>query len=85
MADGSGLSRGDNRNARLARLRELFPAGNAIVGIDLADVKQAVVVTDHHSRDPARRRVKARPGSWAGAGLGPRRAGGLVRRRHYGL
>jgi transposase len=54
------LSRGDrNRNARLARLR-LLPAGNAIVGIDLADDKQAAVVTDHDSRVIARRRVIAR-------------------------
>lgn len=32
------MSREDrNRNARLARLRELVPLSNAIVGIDLAD------------------------------------------------
>ena len=61
MSDRSGLSRGDrNRNARLARLRRLLPAGNAIVGIDLADDKQAAVVTDHDSRVLARRRVTAR-------------------------
>jgi hypothetical protein len=37
MGNASGVSRGDrNRNARLARLRELVPAENAIVGIDLA-------------------------------------------------
>jgi transposase len=61
MNDGSGLSRGDrNRNARLARLRELVPLSNAIVGIDLADAKQAAVVTDHDSRVIARRRVRAR-------------------------
>jgi hypothetical protein len=55
------LSRGDrNRNARLARLRQLLPPGNAIVGIDLADDKQAAVVTDHDSRVIARRRVRAR-------------------------
>jgi hypothetical protein len=35
---------------RLARLRVLVPPGNAIVGIDLASDKQAVVVTDHDSR-----------------------------------
>ena len=41
MGNGNGVSRGDrNRNARLARLRELVPVANAIVGIDLAD-KQA--------------------------------------------
>ena len=56
MTNGSGVSRGDrNRNARLARLRELVPVSNAIVGIDLADVKQMVVVTDHDSRVLARK------------------------------
>ena len=61
MSERSGLSRGDrNRNERLARLRELVPAGNAIVGIDLADVKQAIVVTDHDSRVLARRRLLCR-------------------------
>jgi transposase len=61
MSDRTGLSRGDrNRNARLARLRVLLPPENAIVGIDLADDKQAAVVTDHDSRVIARRRVMAR-------------------------
>lgn len=56
MSNGSGVSRGDrNRNARLSRLRELVSAGNAIVGIDLADEKQMVVVTDHDSKVLARR------------------------------
>ena len=55
------MSRGDrNRNARLARLRELVPLSHAIVGIDLADDTQAAVVTDHDSRVIARRRVSAR-------------------------
>ena len=46
MTHGNGVSRGDrNRNARLARLRDLVPVSNAIVGIDLADAKQMVVVT----------------------------------------
>ena len=56
MNNGNGVSRGDrNRNARLARLRALVPGGNAIVGIDLADKKQMVVVTDHDSKVLARR------------------------------
>lgn len=63
MSNGSsGVSRGDrNRNARLARLRGAVPVSNAIVGIDLADKKQMVVVTDHDSKVLARRtfRVKA--------------------------
>src|SRR4051794_30674406 len=61
MANGNGVSRGDrNRNARLARLRELVPLENAIVGIDLADRKQMVVVTDHDSRVLARRTFRCR-------------------------
>ena len=62
MNNGSGVSRGDrNRNARLARLRSAVPVTHAIVGIDLADRKQMVVVTDHDSKVLARRtfRVKA--------------------------
>ena len=51
MGNGSGLSRGDrNRNARLARLRALVPDANAIVGVDLADAKQMVVVCDQAVR-----------------------------------
>lgn len=62
MNNGSGVSRGDrNRNARLSLLRSAVPVTNAIVGIDLADRKQMVVVTDHDSKVLARRtfRVKA--------------------------
>jgi transposase len=61
MSNGSGVSRGDrNRNARLGRLRVLVPATNAIVGIDLADGKQMVVVTDHDSKVLARRTFRCR-------------------------
>lgn len=61
MGNGSGVSRGDrNRNARLARRRELVPVSNAIVGIDLADRKQMVVVTDHDSRVLARKTFRCR-------------------------
>jgi transposase len=68
MSDRTGLSRGDrNRNARLARLRQLLLPENAIVGIDLAGRKQAAVVTDHDSRVIARRRVTAR--AWELGGL----------------
>jgi len=67
MTQGSSLSRGDKRrNERMARLRDLVPVSNAILGIDLADEKQAVVVTDHDSRVLARRRVRAK--AWK---LGP--------------
>jgi transposase len=61
MNNGTGISRGDrNRNDRLARLRALLATTNAIVGIDLADRKQAVVVTDHDWRVLARRRLTCR-------------------------
>jgi hypothetical protein len=61
MGNGSGVSRGDrNRNARLVRLRERVPVTNAIVGIDLADTKQMVVVTDHDSKVLARRTFRCR-------------------------
>ena len=61
MGNGSGVSRGDrNRNARLGRLRMLVPVTNAIVGIDLADKKQMVVVTDHDSKVIARRVFRCR-------------------------
>ena len=69
MTHGNGVSRGDrNRNARLARLRELVPPDNAIVGIDLADKKQMVVVCDHDSKVLARRTFRCK--AWAlGAAL----------------
>ncbi len=61
MGNGNGVSRGDrNRNARLERLRVLVPVTNAIVGIDLADSKQMVVVTDHDSKVMARRTFRCR-------------------------
>lgn len=61
MSNGNGVSRGDrNRNARLAKLRALVPVSNAIVGIDLADCKQMVVVCDHDSKVLARRTFRCR-------------------------
>src|SRR5215211_7180501 len=61
VGNGSGVSRGDrNRNARLARLRVLVPSANAIVGIDLADRKQMVVLTDHDSKVLARKTFRCR-------------------------
>jgi transposase len=67
VSKGSGLSRGDKRrNAKLAELRRLVPVNHAILGFDLADKKQAVVVCDHDSQVLARQTVKAR--AWE---LGP--------------
>jgi transposase len=61
MSNGSGVSRGDrNRNGRLSRLRQAVAVGNAVVGIDLADRKQMVVVTDHDSRVLARRTFRCK-------------------------
>ena len=61
MNNGSGVSRGDrNRNARLSRLRGAVPFTNAIVGIDLADRKQMLVVTDHDSKVLARRTFRCK-------------------------
>lgn len=68
MGNASGISRGDrNRNARLARLRALVPLENAIVGIDLADKKQMVVVCDHDSRVLARKMFRCRAWDLGGA------------------
>ena len=61
VVQGRGLSRGDKRrNAKLVELRRLVPLEKAILGIDLADKKQAVVVCDHDSRVLSRRTVKVR-------------------------
>ncbi len=61
MGNGNGVSRGDrNRNARLVQLRSLVPVSNAIVGIDLADNKQMVVVCDHDSKVLARRTFRCK-------------------------
>lgn len=61
MNHGNGVSRGDrNRNARLVRLRAAVPVTSAIVGVDLADRKQMVVVTDHDSRVLARRTFRCK-------------------------
>jgi hypothetical protein len=82
MGNGSGVSRGDrNRNARLVRLRALVPVTHAIVGIDLADVKQMVVVSDHDSKVLARRTFPV-PGVGSGCGVGlGRRTGHTARVR----
>ena len=61
MNHGNGVSRGDrNRNARLEKLRAAVPVTNAIVGIDLAERKQMVVVTDHDSKVLARRTFRCK-------------------------
>jgi hypothetical protein len=82
MGNGSGVSRGDrNRNARLERLRALVPVRNAIVGIDLADAKQMVVVTDTTRRSSHGGLSGAVPGIWVWLWTGL----ASVRRRRGGL
>ncbi|MDF1522599.1 MAG: hypothetical protein P1P87_07250, partial [Trueperaceae bacterium] len=48
----------ERRNARLTSLRKMVPRDAAIVGIDLADDKQALVVSDHDARVLDRRMIR---------------------------
>ena len=58
---GSGMTRGDRRrNARRERLRELLPREGAVIGIDLAEDKQALAVLDHDVRVLARKTVRVK-------------------------
>ena len=58
---GSGTTRGDRkRNARQERLRGLLPRDGAVIGIDLAEDKQALAVVDHDVRVLARKTVKVK-------------------------
>ena len=58
---GSGMTRGDRRrNARRERLRGLLPRDGAVIGIDLAEDKQALAVIDHDVRVLARRTVRVK-------------------------
>lgn len=55
MVQGSGLTRGDRkRNERLDRRRALVARDGAVIGIDLGEDRQMVVVTDPDSRVVAR-------------------------------
>jgi len=84
MGKGSnGMTRGDRRrNARRERLRELLPREGAVIGIDLAEDRQALAVADHDGRVLARRtvRVKAfRLGEALDWAAGQARAAGFSR------
>jgi transposase len=58
---GSGMTRGDRRrNARRERLRKLLPRDGAVIGIDLAEDKQALAVLDHDVRVLARKTVRVK-------------------------
>ncbi len=57
----SGMTRGDRkRNARRERLRGLLPRDGAVIGIDLAEDKQAIAVIDHDVRVLARKTVRVK-------------------------
>jgi transposase len=61
VGKGSGTTRGDRRrNARRERLRELLPRDGAVIGIDLAEDKQAIAVVDHDVRVLARKTVRVK-------------------------
>ncbi|MGH3163170.1 MAG: IS110 family transposase [Streptosporangiaceae bacterium] len=61
MSKGSGTTRGDRRrNARKERLRSVLPRGCAVIGIDLAEDKQAIAVIDHDVRVLARKTVRVK-------------------------
>jgi len=58
---GNGMTRGDRRrNARRERLRGLLPRDGAVIGIDLAEDKQALAVIDHDVRVLARKSVQVK-------------------------
>jgi hypothetical protein len=80
---GSEMTRGDRRrNARRERIRKLLPRDSAVIGIDLAEDKQALVVIDHDVRVLAREtvRVKAfRLGEALDWAVGQARAKGFER------
>jgi len=61
MSKGSGTTRGDRRrNERRARLRRVLPRDGAVIGIDLAEEKQAIAVIDHDLRVLARKTVRVK-------------------------
>ena len=55
------MTRGDRRrNARRERLRAVLPRDGAVIGIDLAEEKQAIAVIDHDVRVLARKTVRVK-------------------------
>lgn len=62
MSNRKPLTRGDRRrNEKLARLRSIVRRDLAVVGVDLASVKQAAVVADHDSITLGRRMFDGDP------------------------
>lgn len=66
MGKGSGITRGDRRNAKKVRLRALVPQENAVAGLDLGEKRQALAVTGGDGQVLARR-----PPQVSVHGLGP--------------
>jgi transposase len=61
MSKVNGLTRGDvRRSARKARLRAMVPVSNAVLGIDLGEKKQALVLADRDGRALWRRSPRVR-------------------------
>ena len=55
------MTRGDRRrNARRELLRAMLPRDGAVIGIDLAEDKQAIAVVDHDARVLARKTVRVK-------------------------
>src|SRR5258707_11430121 len=55
------MTRGDRRrNARREQLRGMLPRDGVVIGIDLADEKQALAVIDHDVRVLARKTVRVK-------------------------
>src|ERR1700730_15579017 len=62
------MTRGDRRrNARRERLRAMVPRDGVVIGIDLAEDKQAIAVVDHDGRVLARKTVKVKAFRLGGA------------------
>jgi hypothetical protein len=72
MSKGSGTTRGDRRrNERRERLRRVLPRDGAVIGIDLAEEKQAIAVIDHDVRVLARKTVRVKTSGWVRRWTGP--------------
>jgi transposase len=68
VGKGSGTTGGDRRrNARRERLRGLLPRDGAVIGIDLAEDKQALAVADHDVRVLAGKTVRVKAFRLGGA------------------
>jgi transposase len=84
QGSNSGLRRGDrNRNTKLAVLRRMVPRDRLVLGIDLAQSKQAAVLADHDSVVIARWRPRC--SSWELGALLDRARDKAVAAGHAGI